>query len=399
MAKTQQNILLGITGGIAAYKSLELIRLLKKAGHEVRVCLTETAAHFVTPLTCQGLSGHPVYQSNIETLHPDAMDHIALAKWADVLLIAPASANAIAKLAHGMADDLLTTLALAFEGRLMIAPAMNQAMFQHQATQNNLHILSARHVECIGPAHGEQACGDIGPGRMLEPTEIMQHFMTSHYQPLQGESVLVTVGPTHEPLDPVRYIGNRSSGRMGFAMAEEAQRLGAHVTVIAGPTTHPAPSQIQCIRVETAQAMHQAVEQHIESCSIFVAAAAVADYRPEEVASQKIKKDGDTSTIHLVKNPDILANMSRLTHLKHIIGFAAETEHTIEHAMQKCQRKGCDMIFANTVGSKQGFDQLDNAITAVGPDRIIAEFPKQDKRLLAKQLWQLICEHTTELAT
>lgn len=396
MPKTHQRILLGISGGIAAYKSLELIRLLKKAGHDVRVCLTPTATHFVTPLSCQALSGHPVYQSNTDTLHPDAMDHIALAKWADLLLIAPASANTMAQLAHGMADDLLSTLALAFQGRLVMAPAMNQAMYQHPATQTNLQTLISRGVECLGPAHGEQACGDIGPGRMLEPADIVDQLFMPSQQPLKGESLLITVGPTHEPMDPVRFIGNRSSGQMGFAMAMEAKRLGAAVTVIAGPTSYPTPSGMHCIHVQTADEMHQSVMQHINAATLFIGAAAVADYRPKQIASQKIKKNTDECSITLIKNPDILSAVSQFTHLKLVVGFAAETENIIENAMHKCKRKNCDMVFANPVGPQQGFDQSENAVTVVGPDKILANFPQQEKDTLAKSLWQLICETKLE---
>ena len=404
MNLSQKNILLGISGGIAAYKACELTRRLRDAGAEVRVVMTDNATRFVTPLTLQALSGHPVRVSLWDENHEAAMGHIELARWADAILIAPASADVMARLAAGMADDLLTTLCLASDAPLFLAPAMNHLMWTHPATQTNVQTLVARGAQLLGPALGAQACGEVGEGRMLEPMELVERLSASF--PLsptlprqgggsqtettifQGKRIVITAGGTREAIDPVRFIANRSSGRMGYALAEAARDAGAEVVLISGITTLPTPPGMIRIEVESALQMREAVHQAMP-CDIFIAAAAVADYRPAEAATQKIKKQADQLTLHLVKNPDILSEVAALPQRPFTVGFAAETERLLEHARDKLQRKKLDLIAANLVGEGLAFDQADNALTVLWADGQI-EYPKADKRRLAQQLIELI---------
>ncbi len=359
-----RRILLGVTGGIAAYKSADLVRRLKEAGAEVRVVMTRGATEFVRPLTFQAVSGEPVHESLLDPQAEAAMGHIELARWADVLLIAPATADALARMAHGLADDLLTTICLATEAPIAVAPAMNRVMWAHPATQDNLSLLQRRGVHVFGPGSGDQACGETGSGRMLEPLELVQAVGGLFVQTsLAGVSVLITAGPTREPIDPVRYITNRSSGKMGFAIADAARRAGARVTLVSGPTTLATPAGVERIDVETAQQMHDAVVERAAGSQIFIASAAVADYRLESVAGSKIKKTGENMQLSLVRNPDILAEVAAMANGPFTVGFAAETDDMRAHAEDKRRRKGLDMIAANWVGQPgSGFDADDNAL-------------------------------------
>jgi len=389
-------VLLGVGAGIAAYKSVDLVRRLKERGADVRVVMTEAAAAFVAPLTFQAVSGHPVRTTLLDPGAEAGMGHIELARWADRLLIAPATADVMARLAAGLANDLLTTVALACEAPLFIAPAMNQAMWRHPATQANLETLRARGVGVLGPAVGEQACGDQGPGRMLEPLEIAEALFPPAARPLADVRVLLTAGPTREPLDPVRFLGNRSSGRMGFALAEALETLGARVTLIAGPTALPAPRVAERIDVETALDMHSAVMARAADCDLFVATAAVADYRPVEPAENKIKKNADTLTLHLVRNPDILAEVAARPSPPFTVGFAAETDRVEEYARDKLTRKGLNMIAANHVGGERGgFERAENALTVIWRNGQ-RELPMMDKTRLARELAILITERYQE---
>lgn len=362
-----KRIVLGITGGIAAYKSIELIRLLRKVNAEVRVVLTPVATEFVTPLTLQAISGNPVSQSLLDPQAERSMGHIELAKWADIILIAPASADFIARLTVGMANDLLSTLCLATASPILLAPAMNQQMYANAATQQNLSILQQRGVQFIGPNVGEQACGDMGAGRMSEPQEIFtaleQYF--SQQQDLEGLTVAITAGPTQEAIDPVRYISNYSSGKMGFAIADAFAKRGAQVTLIAGPVNLATPNNVQRIDVTTAQEMWQQALQSAVQNQIFIGCAAVADYRVAEVAKQKIKKtaDSDELTLKLVKNPDIIADVAGLTDNRpFVVGFAAETQNVAQYAQDKLHRKNLDMICANDVSEGKAFGQDQNVL-------------------------------------
>lgn len=388
---TNKRILLGLTGGIAAYKSAELTRLFKTAGAEVRVVLTPAAAEFITPLTLQALSGNPVHQHILDPEAEAGMGHIELAKWADLVLIAPASADFMARLASGMGNDLLTTLCLATEAPIALAPAMNQAMWRDQRTQNNARQLESLGMNLWGPGVGDQACGDNGPGRMLEPLQLADHcaarFDTGS---LAGQRVSITAGPTREAIDPVRYISNHSSGKMGYALAEAAAEAGAKVTLISGPVSLSAPERVTCIHAGSAQQMLDAALEQIDRCDIFIAAAAVADYRPASVAEQKIKKNDDRMTIELVKNPDIVATVAAHPQRPFTVGFAAETEQMLEHAQGKLKRKNLDMIIANDVAQAGiGFNSDDNAVTVITPD---SQTPLQQtsKTQLARQLIALI---------
>lgn len=333
-----KQILLGISGGIAAYKAAELTRLLTKAGATVRVCMTPAAGEFITPLTLQALSGHPVNTTLLDPAAEAGMGHIELARWADHILIAPTTADLIARLVAGMADDLLTTLCLASAAPLSIAPAMNQQMWKHAATQENIATLTKRGVCILGPDQGAQACGDIGPGRMLEPAALLQ-AMLDFYQPvdlpLSGCKVLITAGPTREPIDPVRFITNRSSGKMGYAVAEAARDLGAEVSLVSGPVNLAAPAKVQRTSVETAQQMLEACQLAVSNADIFIATAAVADYTPAVVADQKIKKSTDELSLALTKTTDILATLSLANPQLFSVGFAAETNDVLTYARSK----------------------------------------------------------------
>ncbi|NVD05354.1 bifunctional phosphopantothenoylcysteine decarboxylase/phosphopantothenate--cysteine ligase CoaBC [Vibrio sp. JPW-9-11-11] len=363
-----KKILLGISGGIAAYKCAELTRRLIERGAEVQVVMTHAAKEFITPLTMQAVSGRPVSDSLLDPAAEASMGHIELAKWADLVLLAPATADLIARTAAGMGNDLLTTLILATDSPIAVSPAMNQQMYRNIATQENIATLERRGMHIWGPAAGEQACGDVGPGRMLEPMQLVErceHFFAD--KPLKGQSVVITAGPTLEAIDPVRYISNHSSGKMGFALAEAAQRLGANVSLIAGPVTLATPAGVKRIDVDSAQNMYNAAMQHATSSDVFIGCAAVADYRPERIAEQKIKKtdDSDHMTIKMVKNPDIIASVAALTeHRPFTVGFAAETQQVENYALSKLVNKQLDLICANDVSvAGQGFNSNHNAIT------------------------------------
>ncbi len=385
-----KRILLGITGGIAAYKSAELCRLLIKAGAEVRVVMTRGAQHFITPMTMQALSGQRVHTELLDAEAEAAMGHIELARWADLILVAPASANFIARLAQGEAGDLLTTLCLARRAPLALAPAMNQAMWGDAATQHNLALLRERKVLLFGPDSGEQACGDIGPGRMLEPQAIAElaaaQFVTGA---LAGVRVTITAGPTREAIDPVRYLSNHSSGKMGYALAQAAVDAGAAVTLISGPVALPVPERVKLVKVESAQQMLDAALA--EPGEIFIGVAAVADYRPAQVATSKIKKQADTLTLQLVRNPDILATVAQLKPKPFCVGFAAETGQLADYAKGKLREKQLDMIFANDATSTFGQDAA--SIAAYwNKDGQVKEalFERAGKLLIARELITLI---------
>lgn len=388
-----KRILLGVSGGIAAYKSAELVRLLRKQGMEVRVAMTAAAAQFVTPLTFQALSGNAVHGDLLDAESENAMDHISLARWADLMVIAPATANLIAKLSHGLADDLLTTLYLAATCPVYIAPAMNQAMWSKPVTQENIATLRRHGVQLIGPAQGDQACGETGFGRMSEPQDICSALLAEPAARfLQGLKILISAGPTRERLDPVRYITNRSSGKMGYALAEAARNAGATVTLVSGPTQLAPPAQIDFVRVETAAEMYDAVIARAEVSDIYIGAAAVADYTPAEIQPEKIKKQGEQTTLVLQKTRDILAEVAALGKRPFTVGFAAETTDLEAYALDKLAHKNLDMIAANWVGQAQGgFDSEQNALEVFwkGGRKTLA---MTDKTRLAKQLIGLIAE-------
>ena len=393
MQLSGRNILLGITGGIAAYKCAELVRLLKKADAKVQVVMSEAASEFVTPMTLQALSGREVRSSLFDLQQESAMGHIELARWADLIMIAPATANFISELSSGAANDLLTTLVLAAEVPVVVAPAMNQAMWSNPATQSNVVKLKQRNIPCWGPASGEQACGENGAGRMLEPVELFQQLVDKLTAgPLQGRQVILTAGPTYEPIDPVRFIGNRSSGKMGFALARAFANAGASVTLVAGPVALDTPHGVQRIDVETAEQMFQTVKQHLSGCDLFVGCAAVADYRVASVAQQKIKKQQDTMDITLEPNTDILAWVAAQDDKPFTLGFAAETQKLHEYASAKRIRKGIDVIAANLVGAGQGgFATDDNALSVIWEGGM-QELPMMDKEQLARQLVLLVTD-------
>ena len=383
-----KRIVVGITGGIAAYKTIELIRLLRKANMQVRVVLTPAAAEFVTPLTLQAISGNAVAQSLLDPQAELAMGHIELAKWADAVLIAPASADFIARLTVGMANDLLSTICLATSAPIFLAPAMNQQMYRQTITQQNLTALLSRGIKFIGPNSGEQACGDVGAGRMSEPTEIFtalcRHF--SVQKDLVGIHVAITAGPTREAIDPVRYLSNHSSGKMGFAIAEVFAKRGAQVTLIAGPVNLTASSNIHRINVTSAQEMWQAALESAVKNHIFIGCAAVADYRIADIADQKIKKSAEEMTLKLVKNPDIIADVAHLTEKRPFtVGFAAETQNVADYAKDKLTRKNLDMICANDVSGGQVFGQDHNALHLFWAHGEKA-LPQADKNTLADAL-------------
>ena len=393
-----KRILLGVTGGIAAYKSAELVRELRRQGHEVQVVMTEGARAFVQPLTYQALSGHPVRESLLDPEAEAGMGHIELAKWADLVLVAPASADIMAKLACGLADDLLTTLCLATDAPIALAPAMNQAMWRNARTQRNRALLEDDpQFRLWGPEAGDQACGDTGPGRMLEPAVLVQEVAAMAEQTLAGVRLVITAGPTREALDPVRYISNHSSGRMGFALAEAASEQGADVTLVAGPVEQPTPAGVTRIDVTSALEMKEAVDQAVSAgADWFIATAAVADYRPVAVADQKMKKQSgaEAPVIELEENPDILAGVAARSRQRPLtIGFAAETRNVAEYARDKLSRKGLDLIVANDVSAPGlGFNSDNNAVEvfwAGGSER----YEARPKRALARDLLRLFLAH------
>lgn len=392
-----RRILLGVSASIAAYKAIELIRRLRERGAQVRVVMTAHAQALVTPLSLQAVAGTPV-RTDLFDAHAEAgMDHIELARWAEHIVIAPASADLIARLAHGLADDLLTTLVLASDAPLSLAPAMNHQMWRHPAVRENVARLRARGVELIGPDSGAQACGETGAGRLLEPRQIADALLAPRTGSLQDVRVLVTAGPTREALDPVRFLGNRSSGKMGYAMAQALTEAGAQVVLVSGPTALPAPTVERVIQVESALEMHTAVMDEVAHCAIFVATAAVADYRPRDSAAQKIKKDQAEICLHLRRNPDILAEVAARTPAPFTLGFAAETQAVETQARAKLESKGLDLIAANQVGSVQGgFDADDNALLILWPGGR-QELPLMPKRQAARALVERLAEryHTT----
>jgi phosphopantothenoylcysteine decarboxylase/phosphopantothenate--cysteine ligase len=389
-ALNNQRVLLGVTGGIAAYKSPDLVRRLQDAGAEVRVVMTPSASRLVSPTVFQAVSGNPVRTELWDDAAEAAMGHIELARWATLVLIAPATAHLMSQLANGSAGNLLTTLCLATSAPLVLAPAMNQAMWRHAATQANRATLESRGVRCIGPASGSQACGDVGPGRMVEPTDIVAALGAAPASDigglLAGLRVLVTAGPTREPIDPVRFISNRSSGKMGFAMAAAAAAAGAEVTLVAGPVNLPTPAGIRRVDVETAAEMFEDTLGCIADVDIYIGAAAISDYRPEPV-TQKIKKRTDRLTLDMLKSPDLLATIAARIPGPFTVGFAAETERLEEFARQKLEAKRLDMIVGNQVGAKLGFDEDDNSVLILWRDgqEVLGRMAKSDlaRRIIA----------------
>ncbi|MCC5861008.1 MAG: bifunctional phosphopantothenoylcysteine decarboxylase/phosphopantothenate--cysteine ligase CoaBC [Gammaproteobacteria bacterium] len=386
----QQRVLLGVTGGIAAYKSAELVRALRERGCEVQVVMTRGAREFIGAATLQALSGRPVREDLWDAAAEAAMGHIELARWADCVLIAPATAQCLARLAHGLADDLLSTLCLATDAPVYLAPAMNRLMWAHPATRANCEVLAARGVTLLGPGIGDQACGETGPGRMLEPQALVAAVLKDPAGPLAGRTVMITAGPTREPIDPVRYLTNRSSGKMGFALAAAAREAGARVVLVTGPVALATPPGVERVDVETAAELHEAVHRRVGDCDIFIGAAAVADYRPREYAGEKIKKRDATLTLTLDRSPDVLASVAALASRPFTVGFAAETCEVERHAREKLARKQLDMIVANQVGPGRAFDTEDNELLVLWPEEGCQVFARAPKRELAEALIALI---------
>ena len=388
-----KNILLGVTGGIAAYKSAEIVRHLKKSGASVRVVMTKSAEEFITPLTLQALSGNRVSTELLDAEAEAAMGHIELAKWADGILIAPATANTLARISSGRGDDLLSTVTLAFDGPVSLAPAMNQAMWLDKRTQENLEKLIQQDFGICGPGSGEQACGDIGLGRMLEPLEILEIFSLSFSKgAMLGKSILITAGPTQEPIDPVRFITNRSSGKMGYSLAEAAIESGAKVTLISGPVNLEPPTNCNLVEIKTAKEMYESVMHHIKGMDVYIGTAAVSDYSPAHINESKLKKDGSNAamTLELKENQDILKSVSELNERPYVVGFAAETEDLIENAEKKLKNKKLDLIVANDVSDKEiGFDSDQNEVTLIthkGKELI----QRQNKKKISKKIIDFI---------
>jgi phosphopantothenoylcysteine decarboxylase/phosphopantothenate--cysteine ligase len=389
-------VLLGVTGGIAAYKSPELVRRLVERGCEVQVVMTRGAREFVGPLTFQAVSGRRVRDDLWDPAAEAAMGHIELARWADVVVVAPATANFMGTLAAGLGGDLLSTVCLATTAPIVLAPAMNQAMWANPAVQANRGLLEARGIRFLGPAAGDQACGETGPGRMLEPTEIAAALLDLpgklRLQSLAGLKVVITAGPTREPIDPVRYITNRSSGKMGFAVAAAVREAGANVVLVAGPVALATPAHIKRIDVETAQQMFERVHEEIADADVFIACAAVADYRPQSASAQKIKRSAAEMDLALVRSPDTLASVAALAKAPFTVGFAAETNDVAAHAREKLEKKRIDMIAANRVGPDCGFDRETNALTVYWPGGGEAALGDGSKPMLARRLVELIAE-------
>ena len=394
-----KNILLGVTGGIAAYKSAEIVRHLKKSGASVRVVMTKSAEEFITPLTLQALSGNRVSTELLDAEAEAAMGHIELAKWADGILIAPATANTLARISSGRGDDLLSTVTLAFDGPVSLAPAMNQAMWLDKRTQENLEKLIQQDFGICGPGSGEQACGDIGLGRMLEPLEILEIFSLSFSKgAMLGKSILITAGPTQEPIDPVRFITNRSSGKMGYSLAEAAIESGANVTLISGPVNIEPPTNCNLVEIKTAKEMYESVMHHIKGMDVYIGTAAVSDYSPAHINESKLKKDGSNAamTLELKENQDILKSVSELKERPYVVGFAAETEDLIENAEKKLKNKKLDLIVANDVSDKEiGFDSDQNEVTLIthkGKELI----QRQNKKKISKKIIEFISGRINE---
>lgn len=385
-----KHILLGVTGSIAAYKSADVIRRLREAGAIVRVVMTENAKQFITPLTLQAVSGLPIHDNLFDLQAESAMGHIELARWADLILVAPASADFMARLQEGRANDLLTTLCLATRAPIALAPAMNRGMWHHTLTEANQQALLAKNIHFLGPAAGSQACGDNGFGRMIEPIEIVNAVDALFANGLlAGVNVLVTAGPTHEAIDPIRYLTNISSGKMGYALAEAAQEAGANVTLISGPVQIAPPARVNFIPVKTALEMQEAVQTQIATHPLFIAVAAVSDYRAQAVAQQKLHKDQDNLTVSLIRNPDIVAEVGRMLPKPFIVGFAAETENLIAQAQAKLKRKNMDMIIANQVGNGRGMGTTDNQVTVIFSNEQIP-LSLKSKTQLARELIPII---------
>lgn len=387
-----KRILLGVSGSIAAYKSAELTRRLRDAGAEVRVVLTAGGSRFVTALTFQALSGYPVREALFDPEAEAAMGHIELARWADAVMVAPASADFLARLAQGRADDLLATLCLATEAPVLAAPAMNRIMWANAATQAHCALLRERGVALLGPDQGDQACGEQGEGRMLE-VEALLAALAQRFESgaLQGVRVLISAGPTREPIDAVRYLSNRSSGKMGFALAEAAAEAGAGVTLVTGPVSLATPDRVQRVDVETAAEMFEAVTARAAQCDVFISAAAVADYRPRQADAGKIKKSSSPRSLELEPTADILAHVAGLERAPFTVGFAAETERLLEHAGAKLRGKGLDLVAANQVGPGLGFDSDDNALEVLWADGSVS-LPHASKRQLARRLISVVAE-------
>jgi phosphopantothenoylcysteine decarboxylase/phosphopantothenate--cysteine ligase len=394
-----RNFIIGVTGSIAAYKAAEITRELKREGANVRVIMTDGACEFITPLTLQALSGNPVHTGLLDTDAEAAMGHIELARWADSLVIAPASADSIARLVQGRADDLLGACALATPAPVFVAPAMNQEMWAKAATQENIHVLQQRGITILGPDSGSQACGDIGAGRLLEPSEIIESLIATFLTgQLAGKHVVITAGPTREPLCPVRYLSNRSSGKMGYALAEACVNAGARTTLISGPVHCQAPPGVVLVPVETTQEMLDASMAASDDADIFIGAAAVVDFRPESVATQKIKREGSTTMdLRLVSNPDIIASIAaRQARPSLVVGFAAETNDVTTYARDKLKKKRLDFIFANDVSdSAIGFNSDSNAGTLISADNDIT-MALSSKRVLAETMIAELAKHLPE---
>lgn len=387
-----KHIVLGVTGSIAAYKSADLVRRLRDAGAIVRVVMSKGAHEFITPLTMQAVSGLPVHSDLFDLQAEAAMGHIALAKWADLVLIAPATADCLARLTQGKADDLLTSICLATTAKVAVAPAMNQAMWLNEATRQNVQYLQKRGTVILGPGKGEQACGDVGPGRMLEVTDILDELRPLVFTgQLAGLNVLLTAGPTREAIDPVRYLTNSSSGKMGYALARAAYEAGAHVTLVSGPVQLAVPEINELISVTSAREMHTEVMKHAGKCDIFFSVAAVADYCMPEVAKEKIKKSDAGLTLSLVRTPDIVSAVAKLDEPPFIVGFAAETHNVVDQAKEKRARKQMDVIIANQVGEGGSMGADDNEVTVLTADSMTS-LPRMSKTQLASQLIELVAK-------
>ena len=391
---TNKRILLGITGGIAAYKCAELTRLLIKAGAEVRVGMTRAATEFITPLTMQALSGQRVHLDLLDSDAEAAMGHIELARWADLVLIAPATADFIARIAQGQADDILSTMVLATSAKIAIAPAMNQAMWADDSTMTNLNVLVDRGYHIFGPAEGEQACGDVGLGRMMEPAQLLD-LSASLFETgeLAGKNFVITGGPTREAIDPVRFISNHSSGKMAYALAAEAVAAGAKVTLISGPVNLPTPESVKRIDVISAAQMLGATEEAMANCDVFIGVAAVADYRPVEIEKQKIKKSDELMQLTLVKNPDIISKIAQLKDKPFVVGFAAETNDIVSNGRDKLKRKNLDMLFANNATETFNSDSI--FVTAL-TETNETELKAGNKNVVARNMLQLIATALNE---
>ena len=390
------NVLLCVTGGIAAYKSAEIIRLFKKDGADVRVVMTESAKEFITPLTLQAVSGNEIHDSLLDVKAESAMGHIELAKWADIILIAPCTAESLAKITHGRADDLMGSVILASKAPTFIAPAMNTTMWLDKSTQENFQTLVSRGINFIGPDEGEQACGDVGPGRLVEPEKIIELIKSDlHKGPLSGKTITITAGPTREQIDPVRYISNNSSGKMGYALADAARLQGANVNLVSGPVSLTANKGINLFKINSADEMLNKVFECMESSDIFISCAAVADFKPTNYSNTKIKKeDSENLEINLQKNHDILSEVSKRHSSAYIVGFAAETSNVNDNANKKLNSKNLNMIISNDVSDKSiGFDSDDNEVHVITKNETI--FLKKNKKIkIAREILNIIALNT-----